>query len=214
MAAFIRRLFVALVAGGLVFIVFDFVSFADRAANSAPPDVLPQADAIVALTGGSGLRISVGMDLLEAGAGKRLLISGVNPDTTRQEIAAIAEGPEDLFACCVDIGQEARTTIGNATEAADWAASHGFKTLILVTSDFHMPRSVLELGRTMPDQTLIAYPVRGVTIDPKAWTGNPRVARLLLTEWIKWRVVWLREALFDPAKGAGAAGAQQGSIAS
>ena len=173
----------------LALVSFDFLMFARRASESVPATAR-QADAIVALTGGSGLRIAAGIDLMSAGRGQRLLISGVNPDVDMDDLIALAGGSPETYACCVDIGYRAETTIGNAEETAAWAYERGYTHLIIVTSDYHMPRSLLLLQRAMPDITLQPYPVRTV-VDPSSVLSDSKSFRGVLTEWAKWRVTAL-----------------------
>ena len=170
-------------------IMFDFFAFANRAAESVPA-VAHEADGVVALTGGSGMRIAAGVDLVTAGRGERLLISGVNPDVGMDDLITLAGGAPETYACCVDIGYRAETTIGNAEETAAWAYEHGYTRLIIVTSDYHMQRSLLLLPRAMPDLELQPYPVRTV-VDPSAVLRDPKSFRGVLTEWAKWRVTAL-----------------------
>jgi uncharacterized SAM-binding protein YcdF (DUF218 family) len=180
--------FPAVVLVVLALVAFDFLMFARRASELVPATAR-QADAIVALTGGSGLRIAAGIDLMSAGRGQRLLISGVNPDVDMDDLVALAGGSPDIYACCVDIGYRAETTIGNAEETAAWAYERGY-THLIVTSDYHMARSLLLLQRAMPDITLQPYPVRTV-VDPSAVLGDSKSFRGVLTEWAKWRVTAL-----------------------
>jgi uncharacterized SAM-binding protein YcdF (DUF218 family) len=186
-----RRLgiFPALIFVLLAVVAFDFLMFARRAADSVPATV-QQADAIVALTGGSGLRIAAGVGLVTAGHGERLLISGVNPDVVMDDLVALAGGAPETYACCVDIGYRAETTIGNAEETAAWAYERGYSQLVIVTSDYHMPRSLILLQRAMPDIELRPYPVRTV-VDPSAILRDSKSFRGVLTEWAKWRVTAL-----------------------
>lgn len=170
-------------------ITFDFFAFANRAAESVPA-IAHEADGVVALTGGSGMRIAAGVDLVTAGRGERLLISGVNPDVGMDDLITLAGGAPETYACCVDIGYQAETTIGNAEETAAWAYEHGYTRLIIVTSDYHMQRSLLLLHRAMPDLELEPYPVRTV-VDPSAVLRDPKSFRGVLTEWAKWRVTAL-----------------------
>lgn len=148
-----------------------------------------QADAVVVLTGGPG-RVSTAVTLLEAQRGARLLISGVNPGSPVEDIAAAAGASQALFACCVDVGPEAADTIGNAAETARWAASRGYDSLIVVTSDYHMPRALLELQAAMPDTRLTAYAVPA----PAPWSSASE-ARRWLTEYFKYAAVFGRERL-------------------
>jgi uncharacterized SAM-binding protein YcdF (DUF218 family) len=121
----------------------------------APGEV--KADAIVVLTG-EGLRLPAAVELLQRGAGKRLLITGVNPSIDKAELAShLGGGP--AFECCTDLGFEAVDTHGNAVETANWAREHEYTSLVVVTGYDHMPRSLLELSAAMPEIELIPYPV-------------------------------------------------------
>lgn len=177
-------------AGLLLAGLLDFSSWARRAA-SLPVPTNPNGDAAIALTGGSGLRIAAGVRLVGSGAADYLLISGVHPDVTLDEIAALAGGPADTYACCVELGRMAETTVGNAEEAARWAGENGHRRLIIVTSNYHMPRSLILLDRTMPDLELIAYPVQS-RIDPASPFGSLQSLRGLGAEWAKWRITKAR----------------------
>ncbi|HEX7074629.1 MAG TPA: YdcF family protein [Hyphomicrobiaceae bacterium] len=163
-------------------LVVGFFLFA-RSAMHPAPSAVQKADGIVALTGTQS-RISAAGQLLAKGLGKRLLVTGVNRQTTGAEIRQLAGLGEGLFDCCVDLGYEAQDTIGNATETQAWAAKHGFSTLIVVTSSYHMPRSLVELGRVMPDVALIPYPVTG-PFQKESWWKSPGLIRLLLAEYLK-----------------------------
>lgn len=176
----------ALVIGALLLAALDFVLFANRAAGAArPPDV--RADAIVALTGGSGIRIAAGVDLVSQGRGERLLISGVNPDVPMEDLIALSGGREEVWACCVDIGYVAESTRGNADETAVWAYERNYERLIIVTSDYHMARSLIVLQKAMPDIELVGWPVRTVNDPASIWT-DPASFRGVFLEWAKWRV--------------------------
>lgn len=153
----------------------------------APPR---NADGIVALTGGP-FRINDALDLLAAGHGKRLLISGVNPATRRGEIARLIPERERWFACCVDIDHSA-TTIGNAIETRRWVKARGFQSLIVVTANFHIPRALVELGHELPDVTFVPYGVVSEKMRIEAWWESPETARLLFLEYLKYIVARIR----------------------
>lgn len=121
------------------------------------PDASATADGIVALTGGTE-RLPRAVALLEQGKGKRLLITGVNPVTQKGELKSLLHGGP-AFDCCLDLGFMARDTRGNARETADWARTNGYRSLIVVTARYHLPRSLIELRAQMGDVTLIPYPV-------------------------------------------------------
>jgi len=153
------------IATAMVAVLAGFVAFVASLPEPGSARV-ESADGIVALTGEGG-RLVPAMDLLEDGLGQRLLISGVNPSTTKGSLKNLLHGGE-LFDCCVDLGFSALDTRGNAEETARWARDHHYKSLIIVTVDYHMPRSLVEFGSEMPEVKLIPYPVADA-IDSPNW---------------------------------------------
>lgn len=115
-----------------------------------------KTDAIVVLTGGAG-RIDRGLALLEAGASGRMLISGVDRSVRPVELAAQYHARESLFACCITLGREAIDTRSNAIETARWLERRDYKTVRLITTDWHMRRSALELRQALPGRVTIVY---------------------------------------------------------
>lgn len=174
---------------------------------------LDRADAIVALTGGSQ-RIEDAIDLLARGFGRRLLISGVNERTGRDEIVRLAGGNRALVDCCVDLDHRARNTVGNAAETRRWTRENGFASLIVVTSNYHMPRTIAELDHAMPDIRKIPYVVVTRTLDEHPWWLSPGTVRLLLSEYAKFLVVRLRNRMAGGRAPNGMAGQPRVSEAS
>jgi uncharacterized SAM-binding protein YcdF (DUF218 family) len=170
-----------------------FVWFALHIANKeAPLDRV--ADGIVALTGGPS-RITDAVQLLASGRGRRLLITGVAPATNTAELVRLAPDHERWFGCCIDLGYTAVNTIGNAVETRRWALERGFHSLVVVTSGYHMPRAMLEIGHRLPDVTLIPFPV--VTEQHRAdpWWSNVATAKILVLEYVKFIVAAARIGL-------------------
>jgi uncharacterized SAM-binding protein YcdF (DUF218 family) len=171
------------VTGGLALgLAAGFLLFARTVAHYTETTA-ERADAIVVLTGGE-LRLVAAARLLAQGRGARLLISGVNKHTTPETLKRVSGLPQPLFACCVDI-DFAHTTTGNAGETKAWAETRGFRKLIIVTSSYHMPRSLTELQRAMPDVTLLAHPVVPHRLHAKRWWSDVYTARVLLWEYVK-----------------------------
>jgi len=154
------------------------------------------ADGIVVLTGGAS-RIVDAVELLAAGHGKRLLISGVHPTTTPGELTRRSPEFERLFQCCIDLGREALNTTGNAIEAGRWVHDHGFRSLIVVTSGWHMPRALIVLERELPGVVLIPYPVISDRMREEPWWASAQTIRLFLVEYVKYVATYTR-MLFDP----------------
>jgi uncharacterized SAM-binding protein YcdF (DUF218 family) len=163
--------------------IAGFIAFALSATTVRPPSTR-DADAIVVVTGGED-RISVALTLLRQGVGKRLLISGVNPRTSTGAIREHTGEDRRLFECCVDIGREAHDTVGNAEEARDWAAQRRYHRLIVVTSSYHMPRTLVEFSRAMPDVEFVAHPVLSRNVRDHAWWQSPGTLRFLFGEYVK-----------------------------
>jgi uncharacterized SAM-binding protein YcdF (DUF218 family) len=149
------------------------------------------ADGIVALTGGTS-RVSDALELLAAGRGKRLLITGVNPGTTMGEIAHQLVDYNRLLACCVDLDYSALNTLGNAVQARHWALQHNFHSLIVVTSSYHMPRALAELAHQLPDVALIPFPVVSDRLRIEPWWSNGATTRLVLSEYLKYLAAKVR----------------------
>lgn len=189
---------------GLVLLfVAGFWSFAERV-REAPVEP-PPAEAIVALTGGSLERLSTGVRLLEENKGERLLISGVNRIVTDAELYEVLNVDAELGACCIDVGRAAEDTLGNAAETAAWARRHRYERIILVTDDYHMPRSQAELSLAMPEVDILPYPVRTRWTDPALWRTDLGAATRLAGEYVKYLVIRGREAVINLGRGDGAA---------
>jgi uncharacterized SAM-binding protein YcdF (DUF218 family) len=179
----------------------DFARFARQVSNFGEPGDV-RAEGIVALTGGTA-RIDGALALLADNRADRLLISGVNPAVGRRDIATTVEASyRTSLDQRVELGHLARDTIGNADEARAWVERRGLHSLIVVTSDYHMPRSMAELQAAMPEVELIPYPVKNRQLDMDRWWRHPNSVKLLLGEYVKYTVARARLAL-QPARGAG-----------
>jgi uncharacterized SAM-binding protein YcdF (DUF218 family) len=143
------------------------------------------ADGIVVLTGGAS-RIEDAIDLLATKRGQRLLITGVHPLTSSGELTRRSREVERLFGCCIDLDREALNTVGNAVAAARWVKEQKFRSLIVVTSAWHMPRALVELAREMPDVVLVPYPVVSERMREQGWWSRAETARLLFVEYVKY----------------------------
>lgn len=157
-------------------------------------DPASSTDAIVVLTGGR-LRLEAGLALLAEGRAKKLFISGVNPRIDR-DVLLRALGPAAAReACCIVIGHAADNTFGNARETADWMHDEGYRSLRLVTSWYHMRRSLLEFGRAMPRVAIVAHPVFAHRLDPEGWWGWHGALAVVIGEYHKYLAAWLRPLL-------------------
>lgn len=180
----IARALVVIAALAAAALAFGFVMFATSIMRR-PLGGGQSADGIVVLTGGDN-RIVEGARLLKDGRGKRLLISGVNRITRREDVEAVTGLDHKAFTCCVDLGYEALDTVGNADEARTWANANGYNSLIVVTSSYHMPRGLAELSLAMPGQTLIPHAVTPRSFPDSGWWLHVRTTRVLLSEYLKY----------------------------
>ena len=177
----IRGFFLALILVAFAYLL-GFVVFVSLLPPT--PATPPRADGLVTLTGGDA-RLDTADAIFERGAARRMLVSGVDQTTTRDTLKEVMHGGA-RFDCCVDIDYAAEDTHGNAVEAADWTRRHGFKSLILVTARYHMPRASREFQNLMPDVALKPYPVDESGIDLSGWWRHQGTVLLLHREYMKY----------------------------
>src|SRR3954469_3665627 len=189
-ATIVAALAIVFVGAGIGFV--GFLSQL-RAVEVSPSS---KADGIVVLTGGSS-RVSDAMELLAGGYGKRLLISGVHPASAASDISRSLSDSQSLLSCCVDLDRSAVNTRSNAAETRRWANERGFKSLIVVTSNYHMPRAIVEFSHAMPDTHLIPFAVVGEKWRDDSWWTSAATLRLLLSEYIKYVAAEVRVHLAD-----------------
>lgn len=189
----LRATIVSTIALAFVAAAAGFVAFLShlRGAETVPDR---KADGIVVLTGGSS-RVSDAMELLAAGYGRRLLISGVHPTSRASDISRTLPENQSFMTCCVDLDRTALTTRGNAAEARRWAEGRRFKSLIVVTSNYHMPRALVEFSHVMPQTTLIPFAVVGDKWREEPWWTSGSTLRLLLSEYVKYIAAEIRVRL-------------------
>ena len=193
--SWLRASVVAMLAIVFVTAAVGFVGFISQLRGS---EIKParRADGIVVLTGGSS-RVSDAMELLADGYGKRLLISGVHPTNDASDISRSLSDNQSLLGCCVDLDRSAVNTRSNATETRRWVRERGFKSLIVVTSNYHMPRAIVELSHVMPDIALIPFAVVGDKWRDEPWWTSGATLRLLLSEYVKYVAAEVRVRLAD-----------------
>jgi len=180
----------ALMTGGFVWFALNLAS--------EQPAFDATADGIVVLTGGAE-RINDAIELLASGRGQRLLITGVAPTTNTADLARLLPERQHWFGCCVDLDYSAVNTIGNAVETRRWVLDRGFRSLLVVTSSYHMPRAMLEIGHRNPGVTLIPFAV--VTEQRRAgpWWSNAASAKILVSEYLKYIVAAARIGFDQPS---------------
>lgn len=150
-----------------------------------------KTDAIVVLTGGSE-RLSEGRRLLTRHLAKKLFISGVYRGVEVNELLSAGKADPRLISCCVVLGHVAENTRGNALETAVWVYEQGYRSLRIVTANYHMPRSLLEFRSLMPDVDIIAHPVFPDNVKVDNWWRWPGSASLIASEYNKFLFASLR----------------------
>jgi uncharacterized SAM-binding protein YcdF (DUF218 family) len=191
----VRALIVTALAIAFFGAALGFVGFLSqlRVAELKPSS---NADGIVVLTGGSS-RVSDAVELLAKGYGKRLLISGVHPTNSVSDISRSVPDSQALLDCCADLDRSAVNTRSNAAETRRWVHERGFHSLIVVTSNYHMPRAIVEMSHAMPDINLIPFAVVSDKWRDEPWWTNGAAMRLLLSEYVKYVAAEVRVRLAD-----------------
>jgi uncharacterized SAM-binding protein YcdF (DUF218 family) len=149
----------------LLIYALGFALFAVTLGHSAGGE---KTDAIVVLTGGAG-RIERGIAVMKRGEAKRMLVAGADPSVTRDDIVHRLNGDAQLVRCCVDLGSESVDTRSNAEEALRWIDKHGYRSVRLITSDWHMHRAAYEFRNQLG---------RRIALVPDALPTRPRFVTL------------------------------------
>ncbi|MBX2835032.1 MAG: YdcF family protein [Micavibrio sp.] len=156
------------------------MAFTLYALNINPQSPNEDTQAIVVLTGGRD-RVEKGLELFANDMAPELFISGVNTDVKDEEILALYKGEKALPFCCMTLGYKARSTMQNAIETKEWLAKTEFKSIRLVTGNYHMPRAMMEMRHALPEIQIYAHPVEQINLKE----DKKRLMRLLLSEYHK-----------------------------
>jgi uncharacterized SAM-binding protein YcdF (DUF218 family) len=151
-------------------------------------------DAIIVLTGGQ-LRLKEGLTLLNEGRAKKLFVTGVSHGVDLPELLRTAHQPAQSVQCCVVLGHAADSTAGNAIETREWMMKEGFKSLRLVTANYHVRRSLLEFHRTMPNVKIIPHPVFPEPFKRDEWWHWPGTLALIINEYHKYLGAYVRAVI-------------------
>lgn len=201
----LRRWLLALIAIGLIWLG-GAIAYVERVEQMALPGE-ERTDAIVVLTGGAA-RMSTALRLLNDNKAERLLVSGVSQTATKASLQdAVQKAMPDaaqpgntwqgidlqlLFECCIDLGFEAVDTAGNATETASWATARGYRSVRIVTANYHMPRALVEFGYRMPGIAILPHPVRSDAMRVEDWWQRRQATLFLLGEYSKYVIALMR----------------------
>ena len=170
--------------GSLLLLLYalGFVLFAFTLGRPATADAAA-TDAAVVLTGGAG-RIEHAIDVLKERKARRLLVAGVDPSVTKRDLVRRIPGSKDWLACCVDLGSELVDTRSNAEEAGRWLAKHNYRSVRLITSDWHMRRARYEFDKVLGDK--YALVPDGVRTEPSFITLFGEYNKYLLRRMAVW----------------------------
>ena len=188
----LSRLLALLGVVGIAWLIGLLVFVSSLPRQASEPE--RKTDAIVVLTGGS-LRLGEGIALLRAGAAKRMFISGVPATIDLNQLMQSINDHAGELACCIELGHEAEDTPGNAREIANWVAREKLRSIRFVTSAYHMPRSLLELRSIAPQIEVVPHPVFSRNVRQEEWWRWPGTADLLIGEYHKYILAWLRHEL-------------------
>lgn len=194
----LSRVAVVVLVGLALFSVWlaGLLSFVDRMPTTvADPDT--PTDAIVVLTGGSR-RLTEGLRLLADHRARMLFVSGVYQSVEVQELLGLYRAAPEEVSCCVVLGHTADSTYGNARETAKWVIDKGYRSIRLVTADYHMQRSLFEFHRMMPEIQIIPNPVFPSSVRRKHWWRHPGTRRLYISEYDKYLFARLRSLIAGP----------------
>ncbi|HEY8963842.1 MAG TPA: YdcF family protein [Alphaproteobacteria bacterium] len=185
----IPRLTISILMSLLMVGALLWVAFTLYVTQSTPDARGEVTNAVVVLTGGAG-RTAAGFQIIAEGRAEKLLITGVGNQTSLRDLLAGNITKEDIKAavlkhCCVTLGYAAETTQDNAAETLEWMAKNNVPmnaTIRLVTSDYHMPRALLQFRRALPEATIYPWPVKSNYEDRAFWYNlNREFGKYILT---------------------------------
>jgi uncharacterized SAM-binding protein YcdF (DUF218 family) len=173
---------------------FGFVAFMVEINSPSVASRRDKADAIVVLTG-SGERLHIGLMLLEEGVGKELFITGVGGGAELLNIYP-GEGQATRLKKLKEhivLENRATDTETNAQETAKWLKERDYHSIRLVTSNYHMPRAMVEFRRFLPPEVkILMHPIMGIDMPGESPVLERRVAYFLFKEYNKFLIAYLR----------------------
>jgi uncharacterized SAM-binding protein YcdF (DUF218 family) len=174
-----------------VLLIWDMGRFSGALEQKAKMDLesLPSVDLIAVLTGGQG-RLKEAFRLLESGQGRALLISGTNaPLEDILEANGVVDFPDHLKEDVI-LDAASQRTFDNAKEIREAVRRLDARSLLVVTSNYHMQRS-LELiqeefsKRPRVDVVVYTYPVSSPNFDTASWWKGFSGWRIFISEYVK-----------------------------
>lgn len=185
-----KKLFFILGFLPILFFILGFLRFVQTIPKNIY-DLTTKTDAIIVLTGGAN-RIALGYELLQKGLAKKLFISGVYNKTRMQDIHPDFSLKTKLQQCCIELGYQAVSTHENAIEVKNWLDQQKYNSFRLVTTDYHIRRSLIEIKHLLPDHFIIPHPVIKSRKFYQGWWRQPKLASFLFKEYIKYLFTKIR----------------------
>lgn len=162
---FIHATLIFVVGLPLFLWVAGFIVFCGAVSSMTEPKEPLKLDAAIVLTGGTN-RVDHGLDLLSDGIVDYLLVSGVHKDVTFSDLMTLWGYKDHIPQQKVTLGREAGNTIGNAIEARSWTSKNHIGSAYVITSNYHMPRALLEFRHALSESKLVPYPVEPQDFSP------------------------------------------------
>ncbi|HAA91086.1 MAG TPA: YdcF family protein [Rhodospirillaceae bacterium] len=191
----VKWIFIAAVVLGIGWVCGLLIFAQTLPDRVASPDA--KTDAIVVLTGGS-LRLESGLELLAEKRAQKLFVSGVHRGVDVRQLLHMSRHAPEAMECCIALGYDADNTQGNALETAVWLKNEKYNSIRLVTSSYHMPRSLVEFHAAMPGVKIVAHPVFPKSFKAKEWWFWPGSTGLIVEEYNKFLIAYLRRMIFSP----------------
>lgn len=158
---------------------------------------------IVILTGGAN-RIKDGLKIIEDFKNSKniiykILVSGTGIGFTKSSLKKkLGENfNSQLIQCCIDLDGVSKNTLTNASETFKWTSKNDIKEFILITSNYHMPRAILEFKNVMPNLKIYTYAITPKKHDIENWLSSYQTFSLVFTEYCKFIIAGLRIKFFS-----------------
>jgi hypothetical protein len=157
---------------------------------------------IVILTGGTN-RIKEGFEIINKFDEKskkniKILVSGTGKGFTKLSLQKKLNSNLylKLIECCVELDGVSKDTYSNANETSKWVNKNNIKEILLITSNYHMPRSILEFNNIMPNLKILPYPIKPEQHQINEWLKSFETFSLVFIEYCKYIVANIRVKIF------------------
>ncbi len=178
---------------------FAFFQFLNAIPKLSIGDAV-STDTIVVLTGGS-LRVAHGLESLARRDAKKLFITGVGEGVSVDALLEANNVPDYIRTMAegkVFLGYQATDTRGNAQETAEWIKRERYRSIRLVTANYHQPRALIEFQHVMPEVVMVSDPVFPKEFKTESWWKDDKSRMIILSEFHKYLLAWIQLVLLNP----------------